>query len=51
MPAAPTESAEEVPAVTVPPRGSKTGLSSAIFSRLASLRITSSRLTRVLKPR
>ncbi len=50
MPEAPTESAEEVPAVTVPPRGSNTGLSSAILSRLASARITSSRCTRIRRP-
>ena len=41
--AAPSESAEELPAVTVPFTGSNAGFSAASPSRLVSSRITSSK--------
>jgi hypothetical protein len=41
-PEAPSEMAEELPAVTVPLLGSKAGLRAARASRVASSRITSS---------
>ncbi len=47
---APSESAEEVPAVTVPPLGLNTGRNAASFSNEVSGRMTSSISHNCLKP-
>ncbi len=47
---APSDKAEDVAAVTVPPFGSNTGRNALNASRFASGRITSSMSQRILKP-
>ncbi|MNE30371.1 hypothetical protein D3C81_319020 [compost metagenome] len=47
---APSDKAEDVAAVTVPPFGSNTGRNALNDSRFASGRITSSMSQRILKP-